>query len=103
MTPEQEKLHADLVKKYGLLIVRQARHLSGLTFCLQALALEEIDAEERKKSYARAAAHLANLLETVMTAEYSAKVTECAARIDSAIDLWTADEIEQRDGLPPRL
>ncbi len=100
MTPEQEKLHADLVKKYGLLIVKQARHLSGLTLCLQALALDELDQEERRKSYERAGVHLAKLLETVMPAEYSAKVTECASRIDSATDLWMADEIEQRDGLP---
>ena len=99
MTPEQEKLHADLVKQYGLLIVTQARHLSGLTLCLQALALDELSAEERKKSYARAGTHLGQLLETVMSAEYSAKVTECAGRIDAALDLWTADEIEQREGL----
>jgi predicted RNase H-like HicB family nuclease len=28
-------------------------------------------------------------------------VTECAKRIDSALDLWMADEMERRGGLPP--
>lgn len=99
MTAEQEQHHADLVKKYGQMIVRQARHLSGLTICLQALALDDLEGDERKESYARAGAHLAELLETMMSAEYSAKVTECASRIDSALELWMADELERKQGL----
>lgn len=101
MTPEQEKFHADLVASYGLPVVTQARHLSGLKLCLQALALDKLTEEERRKSYARAGAHLAHLVDLLMTEPQSRKLTECAALLDSAIDLWMADEIEQRDGLPP--
>lgn len=99
MTPEQEKLRADLVASYGLPLVEQARHLSGLKLCLQALALDELSAEEREKSYASAGMHLAQLIEMLMTPERSAQLTECAARLDSAIDLWMADEMEKRDGI----
>lgn len=100
MTQEQEKFHAVLVEQYGLPIVTQARHLSGLTMCLQALAVDELSGEERKKSYIRAGMHLAQMLEMVMSAQQSAKVTECAGRIDAALDVWMVDEIEARDGLP---
>jgi hypothetical protein len=90
-----------VVAQYGVRIVDQARHLAGLALCMQALALDDLSEEERKKSYARASVHLWQLLETMMSMEYSAKVTECARRIDTATELWTADEIEARDGLPP--
>lgn len=107
MTPEQQKFHADLVVKYGAAIVAQARHLSGIKLNIQALAVDELSAEERAKAYIRAGSHLAELLELLMTYlpkkayEQRHKLTECSQVLDTAIDLWMADEIEQRDGLPP--
>jgi hypothetical protein len=100
MTLEQQKLHDDLIAEYGETIVHQARHLSGLTTCMAALGAEELSKEERERAYRRAALHLGELLGTVLQPEVSAKVTECAERIDTAADLWMADEIEKRDGLP---
>ncbi len=101
MTPEQEQLRADLIAQYGETVFKQASELSGLAMCLVGLGADELKPEERARLYRQASLHLAQLLETVMPAEHSAKVTECAKRMDVALDLWMADEIEKREGLPP--
>lgn len=100
MTPEQQKLQADLIAEYGETVVRQAQELSGLSMCMVALGAEDLKPAERARAYQQASLHLGQLLETMMSVEMSAKVTQCAKRMDSALDVWMADEIERRDGLP---
>jgi hypothetical protein len=101
MTPEQARVRADLIAKYGERIFTQALEMSGVRCCLQALACAVLTNEERETVYQRAAMHLARLHATFMNTEESAIFTECAKRIDSAVDLWTLDDIEAREGLPP--
>lgn len=101
MTKEQEQLRADLVARYGEDIVAQANQLSGLQLCLIGLGVDELKFEERARLVRQAGMHLAELLDTVMAPEHSAKVVECAKRLDAAIETWMNDEIEKRDGLPP--
>lgn len=101
-TLEQRQLHADLVQLYGTKVCQQAHQLSGVALCLVALGTDKLSAAERRDSYVNASAHLALLLESLMTPEESAKVSECAKRMDVAIALWVLDDIEARDGLPPR-
>lgn len=99
-TLEQRQLHAELVRRYGEKTCQQAHQLFGLALCLVALSTDVLSAEERRKSYVMASAHLAQLLETLMTQAESAKVSECAKRMDAAIAAWVLDDIEARDGLP---
>lgn len=101
MTQEQEKLQADLLAQYGEVIFKQASEFSGLSLCLVALAADELAPAQREHLYRQASLHLAQLLETLMPAAHSANVTECAKRMDAALDTWMADDIERREGLPP--
>jgi hypothetical protein len=100
MTHEQKKLQADLIAQYGEVIYKQAVELSGLSLCLVALAADELAAPQREHLYRQASMHLAQLLETLMAPAVTAKVSECAKRMDAALDTWMLDEIEKRDGLP---
>jgi len=100
MTPEQDKLQADMLAEYGEVIFKQASEFSGLSLCLVALAGEELTPTQREHLYRQASLHLAQLLETLLPPAVSAKITECAKRMDAALDIWMLDEIEKRDGLP---
>lgn len=100
LTEEQEELHRQLVAQYGETIVKQAAELSGLALCLAGLAHDELAGAERARLYQQASLHLGQLLETMMPPAVSAKVAECAKRIDSAVDMAMFDAIEKRDGLP---
>jgi hypothetical protein len=68
-----------------------------------ALGRDDLNEAERKRMYDQASLHLGQLLETMMSPALSEKVTECAKRLDEAIALWAADEVERRDGLPPAI
>lgn len=73
-----------------------------MSLCLVALASDpDLSPEKRRETYDHASVHLAELLSTLMTAEESAAVSECAKRLDAAIETWMLDDIEARDGLPP--
>lgn len=100
-TLEQRQLRAALIAEHGETIFQQAAELSGLTICLVALGADDLSPVERERAFHQAGHHLAKLLETVMPADVSAKVTDCARRLDSAIDMAVLDDIEQREGLPP--
>lgn len=102
-TPEQDQLRADLIARFGLMTYTRAWEMSCLRNCMQALALDEMSAEERAAAYTMAGMHLARLQTTFITAEQSTALTDCAKRIDVAIETWAVDAIEERDGLPPRL
>lgn len=101
MTDEQKQLPAALIAAYGEKVYAQAVELSGLSLCLVSLGSDVLTEAERARMYRQASLHVAQLLEAVMPAEHSAKVTECAKRIDSAVDMAALDAIEKRDGLPP--
>ena len=103
MTHEQEleALRADLIKRYGMVTFTRALEMSGIRTCLQALATGQLSDEERLAAYTMASMHLAKWQATYMTTEESEKLTECAKRVDAAMEAWTLDDIEQRDGLPP--
>lgn len=98
---EVDALKQTLLAEYGETVVAQAAELSGLTTCLAALGADELKDEERERIFRQAALHLQQLVDTLMPASVSAKVTECAKRIDVAVDLAMLDDIEKRDGLPP--
>jgi hypothetical protein len=98
---EQSQLRADLVRKYGEKTFERALEMSGIRQCLQALACDELSKEERQHAYVMASLHLAKLHASFVTLDESTALTECCRRLDSALDLWIADDIEQRDGLPP--
>lgn len=100
-TLEQAALQADLIERFGFVTFTRAWHMSGLRNCLQALALDKLSEMERAEAYAAASMHMAKLHASFITREQSEQLTECAKRIDAAIDTWTLDAIEQRDGLPP--
>lgn len=100
LTPEQRQLRVDLQAQYGDVVYAQAIELSGLSLCMLGLAADELSVEQRAHLYKQGSLHLAQLLETVMSAGHSAKVTECAKRMDAALDTWMLDDIEKRDGLP---
>jgi hypothetical protein len=98
---EQQRLRAELIERYGEVTYKRALEMSGLRCCLQALARDQLSVDERVLAYRRANMHFAQLQASFMTLEQSAQITECAKRLDSAIDMWTLDEIEEREGLPP--
>jgi hypothetical protein len=98
--PELQKLQEELIERFGAVTFARAWHMSSLRNCLQALAHDELTSEERKLAHAAAGLHLAQMQATFITLEQSGALTECAARIDSAIDMWALDELERRDGLP---
>lgn len=101
MTPEQEKEKAEILAQYDEEVARQASELSGLALCLRSLSSDQLEQSKREWLYRQASLHLAQLLETLMTPAQSAKVTECAKKMEAALDTWMADNIERRDGLPP--
>lgn len=101
MTGEQEKLRAELIARYGERTFVRALEMSGIRTCLQALATGALSDVERAAAYSMAGMHLAKLHASFMTAEESASFTECARRIDAAMEAWTLDDIEAREGLPP--
>lgn len=98
---EQSQLRAELIERYGMVTFTRALEMSGIRCCLQALATDVLTKAERQIAYARASMHLAKLQASFMTAAESGAITECAKRLDAALDMWTLDELEQRDGLPP--
>ena len=100
MTQEQDALRAELIERFGERTFTQALEMSGIRNCLQALACDELTKEERAEAYMRGAMHLAKLQSLFITAEQSASITECAKRIDTALDLWSLDDLERREGLP---
>lgn len=95
-TAEQKKLRQDLITQYGEVVFRQAEEFSGLALCLTALAQGDLERDERIGLYRQASLHLGQLLETVMTSDHSARVSECAKRMDAALDMWMLDEVERR-------
>lgn len=99
---EQQQLRAALIERYGVVAFNRAMEMSGVRTCLQALATDALSAQERHLAFMRAGMHLSRLHASFMTAEQSAALSECAKRIDAALDMWVVDEIEQRDGLPPQ-
>lgn len=101
MTQEQDALREELIKRYGEVTFTRALEMSGVRNCLQALACDELTKEERAEAYTRAGMHVARWQATYMTPGESAALTECARRIDAALDLWALDDLEQREGLPP--
>jgi hypothetical protein len=100
-TPEQRQLRADLIKRFGALTFKRAMQLSGLQMCLIGLGADELTFEERAHLVRQASMHLAELIDTAVPAAESAKLVECARRIDTAVELWLLDEKEEREGLPP--
>ena len=98
---EQAALRAELIERFGERTFLRALEMSGVRNCLQALAIDGLSKEERAEAYTRAGMHLAKLQSSFMTTAELAALTECARRIDNAIDMWSFDEIERRDGLPP--
>jgi hypothetical protein len=99
-TQEQEKLRSDLIAQYGERAFRQACELAGIKNCLQALSCDALSTDERAAAYMRASLHLGQFLESLMSAEQSASLTECARRVEAAVDQWMLDDIERRQGLP---
>jgi len=100
MTQEQDALRAELIERYGAMTFDRACQLSGLVNCMIALARDDLSKEERERAYTRAMTHYAKLQATFITAEQSAALTECAKRIDVAVDMWSLDDLERREGLP---
>lgn len=98
---EEKKLHADLLAEYGEAIVNQATELSGLTTCLMALGADDLSKAERERVYHLAAGHVQGLVASVLPTSVIEKLTECAAKIDNAVEMKMLDDIEARDGLPP--
>lgn len=98
-TQEQAALQADLILRYGALTFDRAWNLSALRNCLTALSIQSLTADERATAYEAASHHLAQLRVTLMASDLIA-LTECGKRIDAAVDAWTLDELEARDGLP---
>jgi hypothetical protein len=98
---EQQKLRGELVARYGERTFTRALEMSGIRSCLQALATGALSDVERTAAYTMACMHLAKLQASFLNGEDSAEMTECARRIDSAMEVWTLDDLEQRDGLPP--
>ncbi len=98
---EQQKLRGELVARYGERTFTRALEMSGIRTCLQALATGKLSEVERLSAYTMASMHLAKLQASILTGEEAASMMECARRIDSAMEVWTLDDLEQRDGLPP--
>ena len=98
---EQTALRAELIRRFGERTFQRALEMSGIRICLQALATDALSEIERKTAYMMAGVHLANLQTSFLNGEDSAAMTECARRLDAAMDMWSLDEIEARDGLPP--
>jgi len=98
---EQQELRAELIAHYGQKTFERALEMSGISCCLQALATDALSEVERKAAYMMAGLHLAKLQASFLSGEDSAALTECAKRIDAAMEAWTLDELEERDGLPP--
>jgi len=98
---EQAALRAELIERFGERTFQCALEMSGIRSCLQALATGALSEVERLSAYAMASMHLAKLQASLLTGEEAAAMMECARRIDSAMEVWTLDEIEARDGLPP--
>jgi hypothetical protein len=100
MTPEQAALREQLIQRYGELTFTRALEMSGIRCCLQALATDALSPTERVVAYTQASMHLAKLQATFITPQECAAVTECAKRLDSAVDMWALDDVEEREGLP---
>jgi hypothetical protein len=47
--------------------------------------------------------HLAKLQASYITKGESDKLTECAKRLDAALETWMMDDLEEREGLPAHL
>lgn len=101
LNQEQESLREELIERFGMVTFTRATEMSGLRYCLQALACDDLSKEERAAAYVMAGAHLAKLHSTYITNEQSLELTECARRMDAAIDTWLMDDLERREGLPP--
>lgn len=102
MDAEQAKLRAELIERFGEQTFTRALEMSGIRCCLQALATDALSQTERAVAYTQASMHLAKLQASFITPAECAALTECAKRLDAAADMWALDEIEARDGLPPR-
>lgn len=100
-TEEQKKFRADLLARYGARVYHVAEHLSGLTTCIKALGCDTLNQQEREAAIGQACMHTSKLLGGLITVHESELVQECARRIDTAVELWAADAIENREGLPP--
>lgn len=98
-TAEQAAFRAQLVREYGELTVARGNDLAGITTCLLALGTDELSPAEREEVYHRAAQHLQSLIGGALPASEIARITQCAGRIDAAVDVWVADNIEAREGL----
>jgi hypothetical protein len=101
VTQEQQHLRAELISRYGEDAFHRAADISGVRMCLAALREDALPSDERERLHVQANLHLEHLLDRVMTPEMSERVGECARRIDAAVDVWSFDEIEKREGLPP--
>lgn len=96
---ECPQLVAQLVERYGHATYSRALEMSGLKICLQALAVENLSAEERQQAFQRAGMHLSRLHASLFTQEESVRITECARVIDGAFDQWAADDVARKAGL----
>jgi hypothetical protein len=99
MTPEQVQEREALVARYGQAVFDQAVELSGLALCLRSLATDGLSPVQREWLYQQGSLHLAKLLTPLMSAEHSAKVTECSKRIETITETGVMDEIARRAGL----
>lgn len=97
---ERAALQAQLVAKYGEQLFNRACDFSNLRLLMVALATDEMTPAERKDAFEHATTHLSALIASLMGRVEMAKLIACAERIDSAVDVWVADDIEARDGLP---
>jgi hypothetical protein len=101
MTSEQAQLREQLIKRYGEQTFTRALEMSGIRCCLQALATDVLSPVERTVAYTQASMHLAKLQASFITPQECAALTECAKCLDSAVDMWALDDVEEREGLPP--
>lgn len=100
MKPEEQRLRHDLIERFGEREFSIALELAGLRVCLMALAAEGMGDTERRLAHERASAHIAKVLECLVPPGRQNALTECTQRIASALEVWTMDDLEERQGLP---
>lgn len=96
---EQAALRDQLVREYGLHAFAVACQLAGVKNALSGILESDaaLTLEERTEIYEAASLHLALLMQLLMPdPELSKHVAACAARLDSAVDQWTIDDIVEK-------
>lgn len=97
-TEEQERLSAELLKRYGPETFKRALQISGIRACLSSLATDALTREERHDMFVRAVLHVDMFQSSVLKLKESQAITECAMRMDAAISMWVLDGIEEKVG-----